>query len=216
MLSLKAQYKLLIINMITIHTAIYALSSPDLKGCPPPDRAEFAFIGRSNVGKSSLINMLCNKKGLALTSNKPGKTRKFNYFTINDEWYIVDLPGYGYAQTSHTQRDIWQKNMEAYLVKRESLVNVFLLIDANIPPQKKDIHFIHWLGENNVPFSLVFTKSDKPKRIDLKKNIEAMHAALLENWETLPPEFITSSNTALGKEDILAYIKGCLSEWKKE
>ena len=202
--------------MLTIHTAEYAMSSPDLAGCPAPDKAEFAFIGRSNVGKSSLINMLCNKKGLALTSNKPGKTRKFNYFIINDAWYLVDLPGYGYAQTSHVQRDVWQRNMETYLIRRENLVNVFLLIDANIPPQKKDINFIEWLGENMVPFSLVFTKSDKPKRIDLKKNIDAMHDALLESWETLPPEFITSSDTMLGKENILKYIEDCLAEWNKE
>jgi len=214
--SYKTHRKRLITSMLFIHTAEYSLSSPDLQGCPTPDKAEFAFIGRSNVGKSSLINMLCNKKGLALTSNKPGKTRKFNYFIINDDWYIVDLPGYGYAQTSHVQRDTWQKNMETYLIKRESLVNVFLLIDANIPPQKKDINFIHWLGENNVPFCLVFTKSDKPKRIALKKNIEAMNIELSESWDQLPPEFITSSNTMLGKDNILSYIEACLAEWKKE
>ena len=202
--------------MFTIQSAKYSLSCPDLAGCPAPDKAEFAFIGRSNVGKSSLINMLCNKKGLALTSNKPGKTKKLNYFLINDAWYIVDLPGYGYAVTSKVQRDTWQRNLETYLLKRTSLMNVFLLIDSNIPPQKKDIEFIHWLGKFNIPFSLVFTKSDKPKPAELQKNIEGMNAILRQTWETLPPEFITSSNTTLGKEDMLAYIQDCLKLWKKE
>lgn len=215
--------------MLTIQSATYSLSTPNLKGCPEPVKAEFAFIGRSNVGKSSLINMVLNKRGLALTSSKPGKTKFINYFLIKstpskingtaknqagiqwDEWYVVDLPGYGYAQTSQTQRATWRKNLEEYLIKRTSLANVFLLIDANIPPQKKDIEFINWLGSKRIPFSLVFTKSDKPKPLALKKNIDAMHVALQENWEALPPEFITSANTGLGRDALLDYIQECIS-----
>jgi GTP-binding protein len=162
------------------------------------------------VGKSSLINMLTGRNRLALTSSKPGKTRNINHFLVNEKWYVVDLPGYGYAQISQLQRDLWLKNIQDYFLKRENLKNVFLLIDASIPPQKKDIEFVNWLGEHHVPFCIVFTKTDKEKAMKMQMNIKAFKAELIKNWEELPPILMTSVEKRTGKEEILASIEGCL------
>jgi GTP-binding protein len=195
---------------LQIHSARYIQSSPDISGCPKTDLPEFAFIGRSNVGKSSLINMLTGRNRLALTSSKPGKTRNINHFLVNEKWYVVDLPGYGYAQISQLQRDLWLKNIQDYFLKRDNLKNVFLLIDASIPPQKKDIEFVNWLGEHHVPFCIVFTKTDKEKSMKMQMNIKAFKAELIKHWEELPPILMTSVEKRTGKEEILACIEECL------
>ena len=187
-----------------IHTAEFTCSYVDWKKCPKEHVPEYAFIGRSNVGKSSLINTLTERKGLAKISNTPGKTQCINFFSINKEWNLVDLPGYGYAKTSKKNRELWMKFTKDYLRRREQLQNVFVLIDGRIDPQNVDLDFIQWLGENGIPFSLVFTKNDKPKKTF--KNIENFKETLLETWEELPVNFITSSVTNVGREDILAYI----------
>ena len=185
----------------------------NVKQCPSENRAEFAFIGRSNVGKSSLLNYLVGNKGLAKVSSKPGKTRLFNYFLINDFFYIVDLPGYGYAKFSKTERDKWEKNINEYIFSRVQLLQLFLLIDARIPPQKNDLNMIQLLGENQVPFSIVFTKVDKLSKNQLRKNFNYYQRVLLESWEQLPDFFFVSSVEATGKEDLIRHMENLLKSY---
>lgn len=190
-----------------IHTAQYIISNPDVKDCPKAQIPEYAFIGRSNVGKSSLINMLCHNPKLAKTSQKPGKTLLINHFLINEKWHLVDLPGYGYAQTGQKQRDALRQMIERYCLLREQLVNLFVLIDSRHKPQKIDLEFMEWLGENGIPFSIVFTKADKLSKLRLNENVETYKNILLESWEELPPIFITSSEKKIGGEQLTAYIE---------
>jgi len=195
-----------------IKSAEFIVSNSDYRKCPDGDNPEFAFIGRSNVGKSSLINMLTNRKSLAMTSSKPGKTTLINHFMINNEWYLVDLPGYGYARRGKEGRDKLREIIEDYILEREQLVNLFLLVDVRHEPQQIDLEFMEWHGENGVPFSIVFTKADKISSARLKTNVEDYKAKLLESWEELPPVFVTSSEKKQGGEDILSYIGQIQSE----
>lgn len=187
--------------------AQFVMSNSDYRKCPADGKPEYAFIGRSNVGKSSLINMLTNRKGLALTSSTPGKTMLINHFIINNEWYLVDLPGYGYARRGKDGRDQIRKIIEDYILNSQQLVSLFLLIDCRHEPQKIDLEFIQWLGENGVPFSIVFTKADKLGKQKLKDSIDKYQEKLNEEWEELPPIFISSAEHSIGKEDILNYIE---------
>lgn len=190
-----------------IKSAKFIISNTDIKKCPQDNLNEYAFIGRSNVGKSSLINMLTGKKSLAMTSATPGKTMLINHFLINDAWYLVDLPGYGYAQRGKDSRIQLKKIIESYILKRESMVNLFLLIDSRHKPQKIDKEFMEWLGENGVPFSIVFTKLDKMSSSAAKRAIEIYCEELSEDWEELPPIFKSSSVDGRGRVDILNYIE---------
>lgn len=190
-----------------ITSAEFVCSNSDYKKCPAPDKPEFAFIGRSNVGKSSLINMLVGKKGMAKTSGTPGKTQLINHFIINNSWYLVDLPGYGYAKTSQSNRVKWEKMILDYLTQRENLLNIFVLIDSRLEPQKIDIEFINELGESQLPFAIIFTKSDKLTKNELAKNMAQYKKKLLEWWDELPPLFITSAESGVGKEEVLVYIE---------
>lgn len=190
-----------------IKNAQFLISNTDYRKCPADGKPEYAFIGRSNVGKSSLINMLTNHKGLAMTSSKPGKTQLINHFSINDgEWYLVDLPGYGYAQRGKQGRELIRQIIESYILNRNELTSLFLLLDCRHEPQKIDLDFINWLGENGIPFAIIFTKIDKLGRQRLQLNIDAYLGRLREDWEELPPVFLTSSEHRLGKEDVLSYI----------
>ena len=189
-----------------IKSAEYVISSARVDQCPQGELPEFAFIGRSNVGKSSLINMLTGRAGLAKTSATPGKTILINHFIINNEWYLVDLPGYGYAKRGQQQRDELQRMITGYILRREQMMNLFLLIDARHEPQRIDLEFIEWLGENSIPFSIVFTKADKLSKGKLAANVKHYLAELSKQWEELPPHFITSSETKLGKDELLDYI----------
>jgi len=189
-----------------IKSITFLQSEVDWRKAPPPKLPEYAFIGRSNVGKSSLINMLSNHKSIAKTSSKPGKTQTINHFLVNNAWYLVDLPGYGYAKISKTMREKWVKMIHDYLVLRENLQMVFVLIDARLEPQKNDLEFINSLGEKQVPFALIFTKSDKLSATRVLQNVETFKKAMLETWEELPPIFISSATTSKGREDILNYI----------
>lgn len=191
---------------MTIKSATFAISSPSYGKCPQDGRPEYAFIGRSNVGKSSLINMLTGVKGLAKTSSRPGKTQLINHFLINDEWYLVDLPGYGYARTSKTSREKWSTMMREYFLHREQLTNTYVLIDSRIPPQRIDLEFIEFLGTNGVPLTIVFTKTDKEKQREVMGNIKLMKKALGEMWEELPPMLLTSSLTGYGRDALLDQI----------
>lgn len=197
--------------MDIIHAA-YLISSPSVDKCPKGDRPEYAFIGRSNVGKSSLINALTNKKELAKVSGSPGKTQLINHFNIvsgdKKEWYLVDLPGYGYAKRSQAMRKSWQKMIEAYIRKRENLVTLFVLIDSRHEPQELDIKFINQLGEWQVPFSVVFTKADKSTQRETAANVRKFLDTLKENWEELPPHFVTSAVKGAGIRQLLQYIAG--------
>jgi len=190
-----------------VKNAEFVISNTDVKKCPEGNRPEYAFIGRSNVGKSSLINMLTNKKGLALTSQKPGKTQLINHFIINQEWYLVDLPGYGYAQRGKEGREKIRHIIEDYILEREQLTNLFVLLDCRHTPQKIDLEFLEWLGENEIPFSVIFTKIDKISKSALQENLKTYQDKLLETWEELPPIFISSSEKRIGKEEILSYIQ---------
>ena len=190
-----------------INTARFVVSSPDVEKCPKSEMHEYAFIGRSNVGKSSLINMLTGRKDLAMTSSTPGKTMLINHFVVNDEWQIVDLPGYGYARRSKADRAKLEKMIRGYILGREQMTNLFLLIDGRHMPQKIDMEFMEWLGENGVPFSIVFTKLDKLSSNAAKKVTGDYCAALLEEWEELPPVFRTSSIDGRGRAAILYYIE---------
>lgn len=186
--------------------AEFVVSNATVEKCPKPDRYEYAFIGRSNVGKSSLINMLTNNKKLANTAARPGKTQLINHFLINDMWYMVDLPGYGYARTSETARRQFEKMIRDYILKRENLVCLFVLIDSRLEPQKIDLEFMEWLGENGVPFVMIFTKADKLSATQRLKCIDDYHKVMLETWETTPMAFMTSSEKRLGREEVLDYI----------
>ncbi len=186
--------------------AAYSGSFPSESRCPRDEKPEYAFIGRSNVGKSSLINMLTGRKNMARVSKTPGKTQMINYYLINGDWFLVDLPGYGYAKISKTKRQEWRRMVEGYLVKREQLQCAFILIDANVKPQKIDIEFINWLGEVQVPFVIVFTKTDKSRPEQIEQSIEEFRTALLEHWHELPQQFMTSSNSRAGKDEILHFI----------
>lgn len=193
-----------------IRSAIFKLSAPDLKHCPKSGLPEFAFIGRSNVGKSSLINVLTNKRGLAKTSSTPGKTRLINFFLINDAWHLVDLPGYGYAKVARAEKSEFNKSVIDYLQKRDNLTCVFALIDCRLEPQEIDLRFINWMGSNGIPFVLVFTKTDKISKSQLDKNIAVFLEKLSESWDELPQHFTTSSSSRKGKEEILNFIEKLL------
>lgn len=190
-----------------IKKAEFLMSNTRIDRLPNDNIPEYAFIGRSNVGKSSLINMLVQRRGLAKTSSVPGKTVAINHFIVNDSWYLVDLPGYGYAQHSKKQRDAWRIMINNYITQRRNLVCTFVLIDSRLEPQNNDLGFVEWLGENQMPFCIVFTKADKVSKAELDKNVEAFKARLLEEWEELPPIFITSSEKKQGRDEILDYIE---------
>lgn len=189
-----------------IKSATFVVSNSDYRKCPDSRLPEYAFIGRSNVGKSSLINMLTRSKGLAKTSGRPGKTQLINHFLINNEWHIVDLPGYGYARTSKNSRSGWQKMTADYMLKREQLANVFVLVDSRIPPQNIDLEFINFLGSNGIPLTIVFTKIDKEKQREIMGNISRFKQTLKAYWEELPDMILTSSVTGYGRENLLDYI----------
>jgi GTP-binding protein len=214
-----------------IQSAEYLISNPDYTKCPKPDRPEYAFIGRSNVGKSSLINMLCDNHKLAKTSGSPGKTQLINHFEIksapgktgegakqnsqSSHWYLVDLPGYGFAKVSQTQRKQWEKMIEDYLRKRENLVNVFILIDSRHAPQKIDLDFVNQLGAWQIPFCLVFTKADKETQKEVSKNVKDFLDAMRRTWQFLPQHFVTSAVKKMGRDKILQFIEACNEEVKE-
>jgi len=189
-----------------IKTAEFTISAPMVSMCPQDTKPEYAFIGRSNVGKSSLINMLTNNKRLAKTSSTPGKTLLINHFVINKEWYLVDLPGYGFAKRSKKEIDKLDQMIRGYILQREQLVNVFVLVDVRLEPQKIDLEFIEWLGLSSVPFAIIFTKADKLTANKVAQNVEAYKKKLLETWEELPPYYITSAEKRQGREEVLDYI----------
>lgn len=192
---------------MVIHDAQFVVSNIDYRQCPQDDKPEYAFIGRSNVGKSSLINLLTNRKSLAMTSSTPGKTVLINHFLINNEWYLVDLPGYGYARRGKKERDRLRKRIEEYVLQRTQMTLLFVLVDSRHEPQKIDLAFIEWLGENGIPFALVFTKSDKLSATKLQHQIEQYRQTLYESWEELPPIFVTSSAKGTGRDELLDYIE---------
>jgi GTP-binding protein len=190
-----------------IKKANFLMSNTRFEFLPNDEMPEYAFFGRSNVGESSLNNMFVQRKGLAKTSSVPGKTVAINHFVVNDAWYLVDLPGYGYARHSKKTREQWRIMINNYITRRRNLVTTFVLVDSRIEPQNSDLGFMEWLGENQVPFCIVFTKADKVSKEDLDKNVEAFKAKLLENWEVLPPIFITSAEKKLGRNEVLDYIE---------
>lgn len=189
-----------------IKQARFLVSNSDVTKCPRPDKPEFAFIGRSNVGKSSLINMLTNSKSLAKTSEKPGKTRLINHFLINESWYLVDLPGYGYAKVPKSEREKWENSFRSYVLQRTNLNCLFVLIDIRHPALEADLEFLKWTGENQVPFAIIFTKSDKLKPETVEPAVEEYRKVLAEIFEPLPPLFVTSSMNTTGKQEILSFI----------
>lgn len=189
-----------------ITNATFLVSNTDVSKCPKPDRHEYAFIGRSNVGKSSLINMLVNNATLAKTAAKPGKTQLINHFLINNNWYMVDLPGYGFARTSKSSRDQFELMIRDYILKRENLICLFVLVDSRHEPQKIDMEFMEWLGENGVPFVMIFTKADKLSTTERINCIDQYHKKMLETWESTPLAFVTSAEKRLGREEVLDYI----------
>ena len=199
-----------------IKSAEFIISNTDYLKCPDSRLPEYAFIGRSNVGKSSLINMLCNRKDLAMTSSRPGKTLLINHFLINSNWHLVDLPGYGYATAGKKMRDQLQDIIENYILNREQLTCLFLLIDSRHEPQKIDLEFIEWLGESGVPFAIVFTKLDKLTHAIGKSNTQAYKDKLLEQWEELPVIFLTSSEKRVGRDELLGYIEDINKNLKLE
>ena len=191
-----------------IKTAEFVISSTRADRCPPTDgKPEYAFIGRSNVGKSSLINMLTGRKKLAMTSATPGKTLLINHFSINNEWYLVDLPGYGYAKRGKKEMEKLRNLIEYYVLERKELTCLFVLIDSRLTPQRIDLEFIQWLGEEGVPFALIFTKADKSKTTELRKNVDGFLNELRKEWEELPPHFVTSSAQGRGRDEVLDYIE---------
>lgn len=190
-----------------IKSAEFIISNTRIDKCPKNNLPEYAFIGRSNVGKSSLINMLTNRPKLAMTSATPGKTLLINHFLINKEWYLVDLPGYGYAKRGKKQQEKIQQIIEQYILQREQLTNLFLLIDCRLEPQRIDLEFIEWLGENSVPFAIIFTKADKLSNKKVLENVNSYLEHLKEQWEELPPHFITSSEKKIGRAEVLNYIE---------
>lgn len=199
---------------MNIKTAEFSLSAPMVSMCPKDTKPEYAFIGRSNVGKSSLINMLTNNKKLAKTSATPGKTLLINHFIINKEWYLVDLPGYGYAKRSKTEVAKLDQMIRGYILQREQLVNVFVLVDIRLEPQQIDLEFIDWLGQSGVPFAIVFTKADKLTANKANQSVEAYKKKLLETWEELPPVFLTSAEKKQGRDEVLYYIEQINRELK--
>lgn len=198
-----------------IKSAEFVISNTDVAKCPEGNLPEYAFIGRSNVGKSSLINMLTGRKGLAMTSQMPGKTTLINHFIINESWFLVDLPGYGFAQRGKTGRDQIRAIIESYILQRPQLTNLFVLIDSRLEPQKIDLEFMEWLGNNEVPFSIIFTKTDKLGTNSLKDKIRTYKEKLMETWEDLPPVFTSSATKVEGKEEILNYIENINQELEK-
>lgn len=194
-----------------IKQSAFVSSFADVRKCPAPDKPEFAFIGRSNVGKSSLINMLTDRKGLAKISVKPGKTQTINHFIINEKWYLVDLPGYGYASVSKSQRFSFGKMIEEYILNRENLYCLFILIDSRLDPQPIDLSFIEWAGSKEIPICILFTKTDKLKKNELQPNRKRFENVLLQTWEELPPMIMTSSSEKKGKEEVLSFIKNALA-----
>ncbi len=199
-----------------IKSAEFIISNASVSKCPDTTLPEYAFIGRSNVGKSSLINMLTNHKKLAKTSATPGKTLLINHFLINKTWYLVDLPGYGYAKRGKKEQENLRQIISSYILHREQMTNLFVLIDSRHEPQKIDLEFIEWLGENGIPFSIVFTKADKSKPMQLKKNISVFLDTLAEQWEELPPHFVTSSENRTGREEVLDYIDSINESLKRK
>lgn len=199
-----------------IKSAEFVISNTDVKKCPEGIRPEYAFIGRSNVGKSSLINMLTTRKGLAMTSQKPGKTLLINHFLINKEWFLVDLPGYGFAQRGKEGRENIRRIIESYVLQRPQLTCLFVLLDCRHEPQKIDLEFMEWLGENEVPFAIIFTKIDKISRGRLTDNLNKYKEKLLETWEELPPILLSSSETKDGREEILDYIQSINQQLRDE
>lgn len=199
-----------------IKKAEFVISSPTVQQCPKDTKPEYAFIGRSNVGKSSLINMLCNHKGMAKTSATPGKTLLINHFIVNNEWYIVDLPGYGYAKQSKKVRAKLEQMISSYILQREQLINVFVLIDIRHDPQTIDVEFINWLGQSSIPFSIVFTKADKLGSQRCAANAANYMKKLEETWEELPPYFITSAEKKIGRDEVLDYIDQINKQLKEE
>ena len=195
-----------------ITSAEFVISNTDVKKCPTGVFPEYAFIGRSNVGKSSLINMLTARKGLAMTSATPGKTMLINHFLINQSWYLVDLPGYGYARRGQKGKDQIRTIIEDYILEREQMTNLFVLIDSRLEPQKIDLEFMEWLGENGIPFGIIFTKADKLSKTQREKSVERFRTALAQQWEELPPMFVSSSEKAVGREEILDFIGECLRQ----
>lgn len=192
-----------------IRSAEFVASNTEPAKCPAPNKPEYAFIGRSNVGKSSLINRLVAKKKLAKTSSTPGKTQLINHFIINEQWFLVDLPGYGYAKKAKTERSKWAGFIEKYILQRENLICMFVLLDSRHPLQKIDEEFLTWLGENGIPFSIVYTKADKLGKNQVQSNIAVIERDLMKTWETLPSRFLTSAETGTGREEILAFIEEC-------
>jgi len=201
---------------MNIKSAKFITSSSKMSQCPDPDMPEYAFIGRSNVGKSSLINMLTGFSKLAKTSSTPGKTQTVNHFLINDSWYLADLPGYGYAKVSKKMRESWQGLIKSYVLKRENLMNLFVLVDSRHKPISSDLEFIDFLGTNMVPFSIIFTKSDKPKENELKKVLAEYDKSLLKTWEELPPRFVSSATNKRGRDDILNYVEKTLTYFDQD
>ncbi len=199
-----------------IKSAVFKGSFKEVEQCPEGVLPEFAFIGRSNVGKSSLINMLLEKKDLVKVSGRPGKTQSLNHFLINDRFYFVDLPGYGFAQVAKKEKHTWKKMIADYLQKREQLINTFVLIDSRHEPQKIDIEFINQFGEWQIPFSIVFTKADKVGKETMRNNKQLFENKLLESWEVLPPTFITSAEKRDGRDEVFSYIEELLSKKKEE
>ena len=191
---------------MNVANAEFVVSNTNVEQCPKTKLPEYAFIGRSNVGKSSLINMLCNKKKLAKTSSRPGKTQLINHFLINKQWYLVDLPGYGYAKTSKAQKKTFQKFITDYLIKRKELISTFLLIDLRHKPQPLDLKYMNWLGKNLIPFSIIFTKADKLKEVEINEHILKYLNDIRKDWEEIPQHFITSSEKKIGKSELLNYI----------
>ncbi len=200
-------------NYMDVQHADYVGSYPAVNKCPKDSKPEYAFIGRSNVGKSSLINMLCGRKNMARVSKSPGKTQSLNYYIINKTWYLVDLPGYGYAKVSKSMRHKWEKMIEGFLLMRPQLQCAFQLIDINIPPQKIDLDFINWMGKMQVPFVIIYTKTDRLKPEELEANLERFRGAMLESWNALPQQFITSSNERSGRQEILQFIEDVNKEF---
>jgi GTP-binding protein len=200
---------------MVIRSAVYVISSPDYLHCPGPDRPEYAFIGRSNVGKSSLINMIAGSEKLAKISGTPGKTQLINHFLINDEWYLVDLPGYGFAKVSQSQRKKWEKMIEDYLRKRTTLAMVFILIDSRHAPQKIDLEFVNTLGKWEIPFCLVFTKADKENQRTVSRNVKDFLERMRESWQFLPEHFVTSTVKKMGRDKILGRIEAGNKEFEE-
>lgn len=196
----------------SIKTAVFDKSSSEIGQCPPANKPEFAFIGRSNVGKSSLINMVTGNKKLAKTSGRPGKTQLINHFIIDDAWYLVDLPGYGYAKVSKSEREKWDKMIKEYFTKRENLFCTFVLVDSRLEPQKNDLEFIQWLGTHQVAIALIFTKIDKLSVNQVQSNIAKFRKVMRKTWAELPPIFVSSSETAQGKEEILGFIQDVIAQ----